>query len=86
MPKGDYSLWVDISNPDAWVLIVNKQSGQWGRNYDKDLGPGHVKMTMFKPASTVEDLTYTLAASGSSKGTLTLSWENHTAVVPFTVK
>ncbi len=30
VPKGDYTLYVDISDPDHWVLIVNKQTGQWG--------------------------------------------------------
>jgi hypothetical protein len=35
VPKGDYTLYVDISNPAQWVLIVNKQTGQWGTLYDK---------------------------------------------------
>ncbi len=30
VPKGDYTLFVDISDPDNWVLIVNKQTGQSG--------------------------------------------------------
>jgi hypothetical protein len=41
-PKGDYTLFVDISDPDSWVLIVNKQTGQWGLSHDpaQDLGSG----------------------------------------------
>jgi hypothetical protein len=30
----------------------------------------------------VENLVYTLADNGDGKGTLTLSWEDHTASVP----
>jgi hypothetical protein len=34
VPKGDYTLFVDVSNPDAWILVVNKQTGQWGLDAD----------------------------------------------------
>ncbi len=52
VPKGDYSLYVDIADPDNWVLIVNKQTGQWGTKYDKTQDLGRVKMTMSKPLPT----------------------------------
>ena len=35
VPKGAYSLYVDLSDPDNWQLIVNKQTGQSGLDYDK---------------------------------------------------
>ncbi|HUD74422.1 MAG TPA: DUF2911 domain-containing protein [Terracidiphilus sp.] len=35
VPAGDYSLYVDIADPDNWVLIVNKQTGQWGTSTTK---------------------------------------------------
>ena len=80
VPKGTYTLFVDISDPDNWVLIVNKQTGQWGLRYDGTQDLGKTKMTMNKPASSVEELKYTIDASGSS-GKITLSWEDHTASV-----
>jgi len=40
VPAGDYTLFVDISDPDNWVMIVNKQTGQWGLRYDKTQEPG----------------------------------------------
>ena len=46
VPKGDYTLFVDISDPDKWVLIVNKQTGQWGLAYDKSQDLGTARMTM----------------------------------------
>jgi hypothetical protein len=81
VPKGDYSLYVDVADPDHWVLIVNKQTGQWGTKYDKTQDLGQVKMTMSKPLETVENLKYSLEALGGTTGKLTLEWENHAASV-----
>jgi hypothetical protein len=82
VPKGDYTLFVDISNPDKWVLIVNKQTGQSALAYDKTQDLVRVEMGMEKPPEMVENLTYSLDSMGAKRGRLTLSWENHTAVVP----
>jgi hypothetical protein len=81
VPAGKYTLYVDISDPDAWVLIINKQTGQWGTKYDKTQDLGRVKMTMSKPPALVENLTYILKEQGGNKGKLTLEWENHSASV-----
>jgi hypothetical protein len=85
IPKGDYTLFVDISNPDSWELIVNKQTGQWGLAYDKSYDLGRVKMSMSKPMAMVENLKYTLTNLGGTTGKLTLEWENHSASVVFAV-
>ena len=81
VPAGTYTLFVDISDPDNWTLIVNKQTGEWGLAYDASHDLGKTKMTMSKPAALVENLTYTLTDDGGGKGTLTLAWENHSASV-----
>ena len=82
VPKGDYTLFVDLADPANWVLIVNKQTGQWGLSYDKAQDLGRVKFTMAKPPALVENLKYTLTDLGGGKGTLTLAWENFSASVP----
>lgn len=86
VPAGDYSLYVNLADPNNWELIINKQTGQWGTEYNQGQDVGRVKMTMSKPPAMVENLTYTLTAAGGNKGTLTLEWENHRASVDFTVK
>jgi hypothetical protein len=86
VPKGDYTLFVDIADPDNWQLIVNKQTGQWGLTYNKAQDLGRVKMTMSKPPAPIENLKYTLTDAGANKGKLELAWENHIASVPITVK
>jgi hypothetical protein len=85
VPAGTYTLFVDISDPANWVLIVNKQNGQWGLAYDGAQDLGKTPMTMSKPPALVENLKYTLAAGSGNNGTLTLAWENVSASVPIMV-
>jgi hypothetical protein len=86
VPKGEYTIFVNVKDPDAWELIINKQTGQWGLSYDPARDVGRVKMQMSKPAAPVETLKYTISDSGGNKGKLQLEWENHIASVPVTVK
>jgi len=81
VPAGTYTLFVDISDPAQWKLIVNKKTGEWGLAYDASQDLGKTPMTMSKPPSMVEDLTYTLTDDGGGKGTLTLAWEDMSASV-----
>jgi hypothetical protein len=86
VPKGDYTLYALVQNPDAWELIISRETGQWGLTYHPDRDLGRVKMTMSKPASPIETLKYTLTDEGGGKGKLQLAWDNHIASVPLTVK
>ena len=86
VPKGDYTLYVLVKNPDAWELIINKQTGQWGLRYDASSDLGRIKMTMAKPPAPIEKLKYTLIDEGGNKVKLQLEWEKHIASVPITVK
>jgi Protein of unknown function (DUF2911) len=81
VPKGDYTLYVNVKDPDAWELVINKQTGQWGTKYDASMDLGRVKMNMSKPPASIEMLKYTISSKGGNKGTLTLAWENHIASV-----
>ena len=91
VPAGDYTLYVQLT-PNAWQLIVSKQTGQWGINRDgsttldtsKELGRTPMKMS--KPASLVEQYKMTLAPGDGKKTTLTLDWENVSASVPVSAK
>lgn len=85
VPAGTYTLFVDISDPAQWTLVVSKQTGEWGLAYNKNMDLGRVKMMMSKPPSTVEDLVYTITDRGNNRGTLTLAWENERASVPIRV-
>lgn len=81
VPAGDYSLYVSLEDVDNWVLVINKQTGQWGLTYDKAQDLGRTKMTMSKPASKVESLKYTL-----SPNKLELAWDDYAGSVSLTAK
>jgi hypothetical protein len=84
VPRGTYTLYVNVRDPNAWELVISKQNGQWGLDYDAKQDLGRVKMTMTKPAALVETLRYEVRDSGGGKGELRLAWENHAAAVPIT--
>jgi hypothetical protein len=86
VPKGDYTLYVDISDPAHWVLVVNKQVGQWGTIYDKAQDLGRVAMTTEATPALVEHLKYSIEDKGKGKAKLTLAWENLCGSVAVTVK
>jgi hypothetical protein len=81
VPAGKYTLFVDISDPDQWTLIVNKKTGEWGLAYDASQDLGKTKMQMIKPSSMVENLKWDVKGDGG-KGTITLAWEDHQGSVP----
>ena len=64
VPKGNYTLYVNVKDPDAWELVISKQTGQWGTEYDASKDLGRVKMEMSKPPALIEMLKYNIAGSG----------------------
>lgn len=86
VPKGDYTLYVLVANPDAWQLIINKQTGQWGLEYNQSQDLGRVKMNMSKPPAPVEQLKYVISSDGSKSGKIQMEWDGHIASVPVKVK
>jgi len=82
VPRGTYTLYVNVGDPDAWELVVSRQTGQWGLEYDATQDLGRVKMVMSQPASLVETLRYEIRDGGAGTGELRLLWENRVASVP----
>ncbi len=85
IPAGKYTLWVDIGDADHWVLIINKQTGQWGRTYDKAQDLARIPMKMEKSKKLTENLTYTLEKERGGVE-LSLQWEFVEGSVQFAVK
>src|SRR2546426_9396331 len=74
VPKGDYTLYVRL-DPGQWQLIVSKQTGQWGTEYNQGQDLGRIKMAMSKPDSPIETYQIALTSTGGNKGLLKLAWE-----------
>lgn len=86
VPKGDYTIYASVADPDNWQLILSKETGQWGLSYNPKMDLGRVKMTMSKPPAPIETYKMTLSATGQKTGKLQLEWENHVASVPITAQ
>ena len=86
VPKGDYTIYAWVADPDNWQLIINKETGQWGLSYDAKKDVGRVKMTMSKPPAVIEMYKMTLSATGPKSARLQLEWERHIASVSISEK
>ena len=80
---GTYTLYT-LPGEKEWQLIINKQTGQWGTEYDQKQDLGRIPMKVGKTSAPVEQLTLQIADTPSG-GEIRLSWENTLATVPFTV-
>ncbi len=86
VPAGDYTLFVNVADPDHWELIVSKDTKEWGLAYKANMDLGRVKMAMSVPPEPIEVYKMTLSSSGGNKGKLQLEWDKHIASVNFTAK
>ncbi len=84
LPKGEYSIWT-LPNENTWLLIVNKETGQFHLSYNPKLDFGRTKMNLKTLPSPVETFRIDLRSDGGNKGTLALVWEKTEASIPFTV-
>ena len=84
VPAGTYTLYT-IPGETEWTLIVNKQTGQWGTNYDESQDLGRTKLAVKPVKNTVETFVIDLKPSAEKKGTLSFTWENTEASAPVVV-
>jgi hypothetical protein len=74
IPAGTYTLWTVPRKSGAADLIVNKQSGQWGTEYDgsRDLGMAHMQTETV--GALVERFTISVVDVDARRGTLVMEW------------
>jgi hypothetical protein len=84
LPAGSYSIWT-LPNASEWTLIINKQTGQFHKDYNSSTDFGRTKMNLKTLANPVETFKIELRADGGNRGTLALDWETTEASIPFTV-
>jgi hypothetical protein len=84
VPAGRHTLWT-LPEATGWKLIVNKQTGQWGTDYDPKEDLGRVDLVVSKLPAEVEKFTIKVTP-GPGGGVLALEWESTRASIPFTVQ
>jgi hypothetical protein len=82
--RGTYTLYT-IPTSTGWTLIVNRQTGQWGTQYEPARDLARIPMQVSALRAPVEQFTIDLERGRTGAGTLALEWETTRATVPFRV-
>ena len=84
VPAGNYTLYSLPSETD-WKLIINKQTGQWGTEYDEKQDLARVSLKKMALNSPIEEFTIEFVKKGPKTAELVLEWENTKLSVPVRV-
>jgi hypothetical protein len=84
VPEGSYTLFT-LPSPDGWQLIVNRQTGQWGTEYDPARDLARIPMRVERTRQPVEAFTISVEPNGDG-GVLALEWADTRATVDFIVR
>lgn len=83
VPPGTYTLWT-LAVPGRYQLIINRQTGQWGTQYDPAQDLVRVPAQARTLASPVEQFTIAVEPTGANAGLMRLQWGTQELTVPFT--
>jgi hypothetical protein len=87
VPAGTYTLWTRPTTDGRWHLVVNKQTKQWGTEYDSRQDFARIPMTVNKAAAGgPEHFLIAIEPKGANEGTLRMTWADIDVSVPITVK
>jgi len=84
IPAGAYTLWT-IPDKAGWTLIINKQTGQWGTDYNEASDLVRLDMEVEVLPAPVEQLTIKLVPTAGRGGALRIEWDRTGAVAQFSV-
>ena len=82
LAPGTYTLYT-LPTANGWQLIVNKQTGQWGTDYDAKQDAGRVPLTIGKTQAPVEQLTFSIDDTAAG-ATLRIEWGTIRLTTPMT--
>lgn len=85
IPAGIYSLWT-WATPRGYQLIVNKQAGQWGTEYDPARDLARIPLHENTAPVPAERFTMSVEPQDSQSGVLMLLWGTKQLTVPVTAK
>jgi hypothetical protein len=83
VPAGTYTLWT-VPGDKEWLLVVSKETGQWGTAYKPGQDLGRVPMAVGRTSSPVEQVTISIDDTPAG-ATLRVEWGTVSASIPFTV-
>jgi hypothetical protein len=81
VPAGKYTLWT-LPTQKGWKVIVNKQTGQWGTEYDAQQDLARVDAKVETLATPVEQMVIAFEPGSGTPTALTISWDRTKVSVP----
>jgi hypothetical protein len=74
VPAGTYTIYT-LPSPTKWMLIVNKQTGQWGTEYHPEQDLGRVEMKSHTLPSSQEIMSISFDDIKKDSAELHIRWE-----------
>jgi len=85
VPAGTYTLFT-APHTNGVDLIVNKQTGEWGTEYNRSLDLGKVRIMSEVAPAPVEEFTISILPGDKRHGTLVLEWGSFRWMAPIEVE
>jgi hypothetical protein len=83
VPAGTYTIYT-VPGATTWQLVVNKQTGQWGTEYDQKQDLGRAELKVEKLAKPSEQVTISFGQANGSP-TINIDWGSVRATAPVMV-
>ena len=85
VPAGSYTLYT-LPEENSCKLIVNKQTGQWGTEYNESQDLARINMIKSTLPKPVEQFTISWGKKGENTADLVFEWETTRLSVPVGAK
>ncbi|HEY3280308.1 MAG TPA: DUF2911 domain-containing protein [Gemmatimonadales bacterium] len=85
VPAGKYTLWT-LPAPGGWKVIINKQSGQWGTEYQQEQDLVRVDAKVETLGTPVEQFVIAFEPVGTTPAVITFTWDKTRYTVPVSKK
>lgn len=85
VPAGSYTLWT-VPHTSGVDLIVNRQTGQWGTEYNGAHNLGIARFITGALSVPVEEFTISIVPGDTHHGTLVMEWGSFKWTAPIEVQ
>jgi Protein of unknown function (DUF2911) len=85
VPAGTYTLWT-VPHVSGVDLIVNRQAGQWGTEYNASRNLGIAGIATQPLTAPVEEFTISIVSGDAHHGTLVMEWDSFRWTAPIEVQ
>lgn len=86
IPAGAYTLYTLPAEDGSAKLVINKQIGQWGTQYDEKQDLARIDLKKDALGTPVDQFTMAIEKNPAGGGVLKMMWENTQFSMPFTLQ